>query len=136
MFKRLENIKDKNEELINTLSAINKVSKATTNKTTKNKTKIQSKDLIYDSKHSFIKYTDIDKFKELPLDSFYIKTNKFKKDIFNLKGVPPRKKEKKELKSKALPNVKKHYNELYYIYKEKYSKEINSLNTDDKESFD
>ena len=48
LFKRLENIKDKNEELINTLSAINKVSKATTNKTTKNKTKIQSKDLIYD----------------------------------------------------------------------------------------
>ena len=35
-----------------------------------------------------------------------------------------------------MPYVKKHYNELYYIYKNKYNKEINSLNTDDKESFD
>ena len=42
-FKRLENIKHKNEELINIISTINKVSSATTNKTTKNKTKIQSK---------------------------------------------------------------------------------------------
>ena len=45
-------------------------------------------------------------------------------------------KKKKGLKNKVLPNVKKHYNELYYIYKKKYNKEINSLNTDDKESFD
>ena len=96
LFKRLDNIKDKNEELINTISAINKVSKATTNKTTKDKRKIQSKDLIYDNKHSFVKYKNIDKFKELPLDSFYIKLNKFKKDIFDLKGVSPRKKEKKK----------------------------------------
>ena len=72
----------------------------------------------------------------MPLDSFYIKLNKFKRDISDLKGVSPRKKEKKELKNKVLPNVKKHYNELYYIYKKKYNKEINSLNTDDKESFD
>ena len=35
-----------------------------------------------------------------------------------------------------MPNVKKHYNELYYIYKEKHNKEIKSLNTDDKKSFD
>ena len=98
LFKRLDNIKDKNEELINTISAINKVSKATTNKTTKDKRKIQSKDLIYDNKHSFVKYKNIDKFKELPLDSFYIKLNKFKKDIFDLKGVSPRKKEKKRTK--------------------------------------
>ena len=136
LFKRLDNIKDKNEELINIISAINNVSKATTNKTTKDKTKTQSKDLTYDDKHSFVKYKNIDKFKELPLDSFYIKLNKFKRDISDLKGVSPRKKEKKELKNKVLPNVKKHYNELYYIYKKKYNKEINSLNTDDKESFD
>ena len=70
LFKRLDNIKDKNEELINTISAISKVSKATTNKTAKDKRKIQSKDLIYDNKHSFVKYKNIDKFKELPLDSF------------------------------------------------------------------
>ena len=38
LFKRLENIKDKNEELINTLS--------TTNKASENKTNNQSKKLI------------------------------------------------------------------------------------------
>ena len=86
--------------------------------------------------HSFVKYKNIDKFKELPLASFYIKLNKFKRNIFDLKGVSPRKREKKELKNKVLANVKKRYNELYYIYKEKYNKEINSLNTDDKKSFD
>ena len=96
LFKRLENIKNKNEELIKTISTINNISKTTANKTTKNKTKIQSKDLIYDSKHSFVKYKNIDKFKELPLDSFYIKLNKLKRDIFDLKGVSPRKIEKKK----------------------------------------
>ena len=113
LFKRLENIKNKNEELIKTISTINNISKTTANKTTKNKTKIQSKDLIYDSKHSFVKYKNIDKFKELPLDSFYIKLNKLKRDIFDLKGVSPRKIEKKRTKNKASPNVKKLYNELY-----------------------
>ena len=72
----------------------------------------------------------------MPLASFYIKLNKFKRNIFDLKGVSPRKREKKELKNRVLANVKKRYNKLYYIYKEKYNKEINSLNIDDKESFD
>ena len=31
-----------------------------------------------------------------------------------------------------MSNAKKLYNELYYIYKKKYNKEINSLNTNDK----
>ena len=70
LLKRLENIKDKNEELLNAFS--------TTNKASKNKINIQSKNLIYDSqnliydsKHSFIKYKDIDDIKELSLDSMY-----------------------------------------------------------------
>ena len=98
LFKRLENIKNKNEELIKTISTINNISKTTANKTTKNKTKIQSKDLIYDSKHSFVKQKNIDNFKELPLDSFYIKLNTFKRYIFDLKDVSPRKKRKKRTK--------------------------------------
>ena len=44
LFKSLENIKDKNEELINRLS--------TTNKAPKNKINNQSKKLIYDVNHS------------------------------------------------------------------------------------
>ena len=43
LFKRLENIKDKNEELINTVS--------TTNETPKNKRNNQSKKLIYNAKY-------------------------------------------------------------------------------------
>ena len=79
LFKRLENIKDKNEELINTIN--------TTNKATKNKINIQSKNLICNSKHSFVKYKDIDEFKELSLDSYYKKLNKFNDEITSLKNV-------------------------------------------------
>ena len=57
ILKRLENIKDKNDELLN---AIN-----TTNKSFKNKISIQSKNLICVNKHSFVKYKDIDDIKEL-----------------------------------------------------------------------
>ena len=43
LFKRLENIKDKNEELLNTFSAANKVSKAAKNES----------DFNYDFKYTF-----------------------------------------------------------------------------------
>ena len=128
LFKRLENIKDKNEELINTIN--------TTNKATKNKINIQSKNLIYNSKYSFLKYKDIDEFKELSLDSFNKKLNKFNNEIVNLRNISSRKEEKKELKYQVLSNAKKLYNVLYYIYKEKYNKEINSLDTSNKEWLD
>ena len=55
LFKRLENVKDKNEELINTLS--------TTNKAPKNKINNPSKKLIYDVNHSFAKLRNIDDIK-------------------------------------------------------------------------
>ena len=45
LFRKLENIKDKNKELINTINAT---------KATKNKISIQSKNLIYNSKHWWI----------------------------------------------------------------------------------
>ena len=61
ILKRLVNIKDKNDELLNTFN--------TANKTLKNKINIQSKNLIYDNKHSFVKYKDIDDIKKLSLDS-------------------------------------------------------------------
>ena len=63
LLKRLENIKDKNEELINTLS--------TTNKAPKNKINNQSKKLIYDVNHSFAKLKNIDDIKKLSLDSMF-----------------------------------------------------------------
>ena len=35
----------------------------------------------------------------------------------------------KELNNEVLSNVRDLYNELYYIYKDKYNKEINNLDT-------
>ena len=61
--KGLKNIKDKNEQLRNTIN--------TTNKATKNKTNIQSKKLIYDGNHSFAELKNIDNIKKLPLDSMF-----------------------------------------------------------------
>ena len=87
ILKRLENIKDKNDELLNTFN--------TTNKASKNKINIKRKNLIYDSKHSFVKYKDIDDIKELSLDSMYKKLNKFNDEITSLKNITSRKEEKK-----------------------------------------
>ena len=101
LFKKLENVKDRNEELINITN---------TTKATNNKISIQSKNLIYNSKHSFVKYRDIDEFKELSLDSFYKKLNKFNDEITGLENVSSRKEEKKELKNQVLFNSKKLYN--------------------------
>ena len=63
LFKRLENIKDKNEELINRFG--------TTNKASENKTDNQRKKLIYDVNHSFAKLKNIDDIKKLSLDSLF-----------------------------------------------------------------
>ena len=56
LFKRLENVKDKNEELINRFSTIN---------TSKNKTNNQGKKLVYDANHSFAELRNIDNIKKL-----------------------------------------------------------------------
>ena len=64
LFKRLENIKDKNKELI-----VNRFS--TTNKDSKNKTNNQSKKLIYYANHSFTEPKNIDNIKNLSLDSMF-----------------------------------------------------------------
>ena len=87
LFKRLENIKHKNDELLNTFN--------TTNKAPKNKINIQSKNLIYDNKHSFVKYKDTDDIKEMSLDSLYKKLNKCHGEIISLKNFASQKEEKK-----------------------------------------
>ena len=46
------------------------------------------------------------------------------------------KRKKKELKYQVLSNARKVYNELYYIYKKKYNKEINSLETENRTKLD
>ena len=79
LFKRLENIKDKNDELLNPIN--------TTNKAPNNKINIQSTNLTYDNKHSFVKYKDIDDIK----DSLYKELNKFNDEIISLKNITSRK---------------------------------------------
>ena len=126
LFKRLENIKDKNEELINTIN--------TTNKATKNKTNIQSKKLIYDVNHSFAKLRNIDDIKKLSLDSMFNLMKEYHKKFNSLNKLKPQKENNKKRKQEVLTNVGDIYNELYDIYKSKYSKKIDKLSAKDKKS--
>ena len=126
LFKRLENIKDKNEELINTLS--------TTNKAPKNKINNQSKKLIYDVNHSFAKLRNIDDIKKLSLDSMFNLMKEYHKKFNSLNKLKPQKENNKKRKQEVLTNVGDIYNELYDIYKSKYNKKIGSLNAKNKKS--
>ena len=85
LFKRLENIKGKNKELVKAFN--------TTNKVLKNKTNIQNKNLVYDSKHSFVRFKNIE---DLSLNSMYNKLKDFSKKITSLKNVKSRTKKKKK----------------------------------------
>ena len=82
ILKRLENIKDKNEEILNTFS--------TTNKAFKNKTNNQSKKLIYNANHSFAKVKNIDDIKKLSLDSMFNVMKEHHKKFTSLKNLAPR----------------------------------------------
>ena len=60
----------------------------------------------------------------------YKKLNDFHKKFTRFEIVAPWAKDKKILKNKVLCNARNLYNDLYYICKDKYNKEINSLNTE------
>ena len=94
ILKGLKNIKDKSEELINTLSA--------TNKALKNKIKNQSKKLIYDLNHSFAKLDDV---KKLSLDSMFNLMKNYHKKFNSLNKLKPQKESNKKRKQEALTNV-------------------------------
>ena len=104
-------------------------------KTNTNKVNIkkkQDKNLIYNSQHSFTKFKDIDEFKELSLDSMYKKLNDFFLKINRFKAVNQQTNENKVLKPNVLDNVGDLFNDLFYIYKDKYNEEKDGLNTKDK----
>ena len=90
---------------------------------------MSNKNLICNSQHSFKKFEDIDEFKELSLDSMFKKLNYFLKTFNKLKTVNPQTNENKVLKSKVLDNVGDLFNEVYYVYKDKYNEEKDGLNT-------
>ena len=95
----------------------------------------QVKYLVYNSQHSFAKFKDIDEFKELSLDSMYKRLNDFQKRFNKLKNVTPQTYENKDLQEKVLNDIGDLFNELYYIYKDRYNEEKNGLNTKDKTKF-
>ena len=63
------------------------------------------------------------------LENVHKKFNKFK-------NIIPQTKENKRLKNKVLINAGNLYNDFYFIYKNKYVEEINSLDTENKKKLD
>ena len=119
LFKRLENIKDKNEELKNTLS--------TTNKAPKNKINNQSKRLVYNANHSFAKLRNIGNIKKLSLNSMFNLMREYNEKFNSLNNLKSQTKDNEKLKQEVLTNVGDIYNELYDVYKSKCSKKIDKL---------
>ena len=128
LFKRLENVKNKNEELINRFS--------TTYKASKNKIDNQSEKLIYKANHSFTELKNIDNIKKLSLGSMFNIMKEYHKKFNSLNNLKPRTKDNEKLKQEVLTNVGDLYNELYDIYKSKYNKKIDRLGAKNKKKFD
>ena len=58
------------------------------------------------------------------------------KKFTSLNNLVPWTENNKELKQEVLTNAGDIYNELYYIYKNKYNKKINSLDTENRTKLD
>ena len=114
LFKKLQNIKDKNEELMNRFSA--------TNKASKNKTNNQSNKLIYNANLNFTELENIDNINKLSLNSMFNLMKEYHKKFNKLNNLKPRTNDNKNKRSEVLIHVGDIYNELYYIYKSKYNK--------------
>ena len=56
------------------------------------------------------------------------KLKSFHKQFTSLKNVAPRTKDNEDKKKEVLNNAEDLYNELYYIYKDKYIEKENNLN--------
>ena len=106
LFKRLENIKDKNEELINTLSATNKASKSDV--------------LTYNTKYSFVKLKNIDDIKKSPLDLMFNLMKEHHKKLNGLINFKPQTRVNKNKRLEVIIRAGDIYNKLYDIYKSKY----------------
>ena len=84
--------------------------------------------MFYNSQHSFIKFQEISDLKELPLDSMHKKLNDFHNQFTGINKTCSTNKGKRRSKSKSFSFF---FNELYYIYKERYKEEKNVLNKND-----
>ena len=95
LFKRIENTKDKNEELLKAFSAANKVSK------------VAKSDFNYDSSYvSYWFYRDFEKLKRMvSLDPKHCKLKEFYKLLSDFKNLKPITTETKSPKNKILNNM-------------------------------
>ena len=66
----------------------------------------------------------------------YSLKREYHKKFTSLNNLVPRTENNKELKQEVLINAGDIYNELYYIYKNKYNKKINSLDTENRTKLD
>ena len=84
---------------------------------------------MYNAEHSFAKLRNIDAIKKLSLDSMFSLMRKYHKKFTSLNNLVPQTENNKELKQEVLINAGDIYNELCYIFKNKYNTKINSLET-------
>ena len=80
ILKRLENIKDKNNELLN---MFNKT------KASKNKINTQNKNLVYNSVHTFVKLKNTDNIKKLSLNSMFNLMREYHNKFTSLNNLVP-----------------------------------------------
>ena len=126
LFKRLENIKDKNEELLNAFNTTNKVSKAPKNESNYN----------YDSNYTFYEFhKNFKKFKRMSFSSKYDEMNDFyallNAFISTHKAIID---ETKDRKNRILSYVKPLYNNYLDAYKKNYDNK--ELKYEDKRKYD
>ena len=82
-----------------------------------------------------IKITDnIDDIKKLSLHSMFDLMKEYHKKFNSLNKLKTQKENNKKRKQEVLTNVVDIYNELYDVYKSKYSKKIDKLSAKDKKS--
>ena len=109
LFKRLENIKSKNKELLKAFSSANKVSKAAKNEI----------DFNYDSKYTFYRfYRDFEKFKRMvSIDSKHGELKEFYKLLSDFKNHKSITNETKNCKNGTMNNINQLYNKYFGAYK-------------------
>ena len=113
ILKGIKNIKDKNEQLINTLNGTNKVTKSDV--------------LTYITKYNFVKLKNIDDIEKVPLNPMFNLMKEHHKKLNSLINLKPRSNENKNIRFEVIIHAGNIYNELYNIYRSKYNKKIDIL---------
>ena len=92
--------------------------------------------MTYNTKYNFVKLKNSDDIKKLPHDSMFNLMKEHHKKFNSLNNLKPRKIANKTKRLEVLIYVDYIYNELYKIYKNKYNREIDRLNVENKKMLD